>query len=112
MRIPMVGRGPLPGLGMGSLVPGFIALVLAILPVLGIPISACGLVLGILGVVVAVLGGGSLRWSLAGIAVCALALVVNVALADVPAHDLPGRSVPRPWPSVPDRPYVAPPAKG
>jgi hypothetical protein len=97
---------------MSSLVLGFIALVLAILPVLGIPISACGLALGLLGVIVALVGGASLRWSLARIAVCAMALAVNVALAWTPTHALPGRSVPKPWPTVPDRPYVPPPAKG
>jgi hypothetical protein len=97
---------------MSSLDLGFIALILAIMPVLGIPISACGLALGILGAILAAFTRGtSMRWSLAGIAVCALAIVVNSALAWVPVNDLPGKGVLKPWPTVPDRPYVAPPAK-
>jgi hypothetical protein len=81
--------------------------------VLGIPISACGLALGILGATVAAFApGASLRWSLAGIATCALSMMVGPALAWVPVNDLPGKGHLKPWPAVPDRPYVAPPAKG
>jgi hypothetical protein len=112
MRILFGPHSPLPALGMTSLVLGTIALVLAFLPVLGIPISALGLLCGVLGFVAVLLGGGAtLRWSLAGVAVCSLALAVNLALAYAPADYLPGRSVPKPWQPVPDRPYVPPPGR-
>jgi hypothetical protein len=98
---------------MSSLVLGFIGLIVAFLPVLGIPISACGLALGILGLIAAALSrGASLRWSLAGFGVCALSMLVNSALAWVPVNDLPGKGHLKQWPAVPDRPYVAPPARG
>ncbi len=104
---------PLPGLGMSSLVLGFIGLILAFMPVLGIPISACGLALGILGAILtAFTHSSSLRWSLAGMATCALSMLVGSALAWVPVNDLPGKGDLKPWPTVPDRPYVAPPARG
>jgi hypothetical protein len=102
---------PLPALGMTSLVLGVIALFVAFLSVLGVPISALGLLCGVVGLAAAFFGGASLRWSLQGIAVCALALAVNVALTFASVGYLPGRKVPRTWEPVPDRPYVPPPAR-
>ncbi len=104
--------GPLPALGMTSLVLGVTALLLAFLPILGIPLGAFGLLFGVLGLIVAPLvSGSSLRWSLAGVAVCSLALAVNVAIAYAPTGYVPGPHIPRLWQPVPDRPYVPPPAR-
>lgn len=104
------------GLGMSSLVIGTIGLMLFFMPVLGIPVSAFGLLFGILGLVMAFVGstvggGARLRWTLAGIAVSCLALAVNIAIAYAPAGYLPGREASQPWQSPPDRPYVPPPAR-
>ena len=104
-------QGPLVGLGMASLVLGVVALLLAFLPVLGIPISICGGVFGVAGFVAALVSPRtSLRWSVGGLAACCLALGVNVAVVYAPSGYLPGRNVPKPWQPVPDRPYVPPPA--
>ena len=92
--LPTADRPPF-GLGMSSLVLGTIGLMLFFLPVLGIPISAFGLLFGILGVAASFFTGGvQLRWSLAGLATSAAALAVNIAIAYAPAGYLPGRDVP------------------
>jgi hypothetical protein len=97
---------------MTSLVLGTIALVLAFLPVLGIPISALALFFGLGGLGVAFFAGGaSMRWSLAGLLVSSLALSVNLALARAPAGYLPAPGAPRPRQPIPDRPYVPPPSR-
>jgi hypothetical protein len=104
-------HSPLVGLGMTSLVIGLIGLLLFFLPVLGIPISAVGLCFGIAGFLGALFSkAGSLRWSLGGIGVCAVALAVNIAIDYAPQGYLPPREVPRSWRPPNDRPYVPPPA--
>jgi hypothetical protein len=80
------------------------------LPVLGIPVSSCGIVLGLLGLCSSFVGAGTLRWSLGGLSVCALALLVNLAGAFAPGGYLSDREVPKLWQSGYDRPYVPPPA--
>jgi hypothetical protein len=105
-------ESPLLGLGMSSLVLGMIGLLLFFLPILGIPISVCGLFFGLVGLgAVFFPTGTSLRWSLAGVAASALALAINIAIVYAPAGYLPGRKVPQMWQTVPDRPYVPPPAQ-
>jgi hypothetical protein len=109
--LPGTDRPPI-DLGMTSLVIGTIGLMFFFFPVLGIPLGAVGLLFGLVGFLAGSFGGpASLRWSLAGAAVSALALAVNGALAYAPAGYLSGREVPRPWQSPPDRPYVPPPAR-
>jgi hypothetical protein len=104
-------QSPWQGLGMTSLVLGFIGLSLFFLPVLGIPISLCALGFGVAGLVVAFFTAtASLRSSIGGIGLSCLALAVNVAIANAPAGYLPRPDVPKPWQAVPDRPFVAPPA--
>src|ERR1051326_4686029 len=101
---------PLLAFGMASLVLGTIGLLLAIFPVLGIPISAVGLLCGIIGFArVASRGGIRLRWDLLGLAVSALALAINIALVFAPAGYLTNRIVPQLWHAPPDRPAVPPP---
>jgi hypothetical protein len=105
-------RTPPTALGMASLVLGVIALLLFFLPILGIPLSLCGIILGVIGLLASfAVRGTYLRWTLAGLATSCLALAINVAIAYSPAGYLHDHNVPRPWQPVPDRPYVAPPAK-
>jgi hypothetical protein len=104
-------HSPLMGLGMTSLVLGVIALLLFFLPILGIPLAAFGMFFGIVGFFVGFFPPGtSLRWSVAGTAVCALALAINVAIAYAPGGYLSDRKAPKPWEEPPSRPYVPPPA--
>jgi hypothetical protein len=110
VRLPET-HSPFIGLGMTSLVLGVIGLMLFFMPILGIPISVLGLFFGLLGLSAVLLGGGAtLRWSLGGIAVCALALLANIAIAYAPSGYIPGRDTPPLWQNVYDRPYVPPPA--
>ncbi len=105
-------RTPLPALGMTSLVLGVIAMVLAFLPVLGIPLSLCGIVLGTIGIFASfAVPGSHLRWALAGVATSLLALGINAAIGFAPSGYLHDQKVPRPWQPVPDRPYAPPPAR-
>jgi hypothetical protein len=102
---------PLLALGMASLVLGLIGMLLFFLPILGIPISACGVICGVLGFIVALFTGGqSLRWSVGGFTVSALALGVNLLLNYTPEGFIPGPVTTRPWQEPRDRPFVAPPA--
>lgn len=111
MRSLTAPHTPLLALGMASLVLGIIALVLGFLPVLGVPLSAFGLVFGLVGLVAALVAPGtSLRWSVAGLTVSILALGVNLAINKAPDSSLPERPAPL-WQEVPDRPFVAPPAR-
>jgi hypothetical protein len=104
-RLPPIDLGPL------SVVLGSIGLLLFLLPVLGVPISACALLFGVVGSILAFAPGGvRLRWSLLGCAISSLALAINIAIAYAPAGYQPPPGVPPPWQAVPDRPYVPPPA--
>src|SRR5438477_10395417 len=87
-RLAQVHR-PLVGWGMASLVLGTIGLILFVFPILGVPISAFGLLLGIVGVVYGWFRSGvEVRWSLGGMAVSALALAVNIAILYAPSEYL------------------------
>ena len=100
------------GLGAVSVLLGVIGLLLFLLPVLGLPISACGLLLGIAASITACGSGGlRLRWGLMGLSLSALALGVNLAVAFAPGGYLPAPGVTPPWQGVPDRPSVPPPAR-
>jgi phosphate/sulfate permease len=109
-RLAEAERPPL-GLGMTSLVLATVGLMLAFIPILGVPISSFALLFSILGFAAAIfLARETLRWSVAGLCLSALALGVNVAMFYAPAGYLPSRDVPRSWQPVSSRPYVAPPA--
>lgn len=102
----------LPAFGMTSLVLGHIALLLFFMPILGIPISAAGLLFGVIGVALRPFTSrGSLRWSLAGVVVSALALVVNFVLAYAPVGYLPAARVPPSWQRTLGAPDIPPPAR-
>jgi hypothetical protein len=100
------------GMGLTSVVLGVVGVLLFSLPILSIPLGGIGLAFGLCSLVLALLGGWtSLRWSIAGIAVSGLALGIGIAIAQAPLGYLPTRSVPFNTQSVPDRPYVPPPAR-
>jgi hypothetical protein len=102
---------PVPGLGMTSMVLGIIAMLLAFLPVLGFPLAVFGLVFGFAGIVAVFFSRStSLRWSVGGALVSALALGVNTAIGYAPSGYEPSRQVPPMWQTVPYRPQVSPPA--
>jgi hypothetical protein len=112
MRHPLEIHSPVPALGMTSLVLGVIALLLAFLPVLGIPLAGFGALLGVFGLLAGVVGAtGSLRWTLAGLAISLLALGVNYAVHFAPQGYMARPTPPPIWRSPQDRPYVPPPAR-
>lgn len=102
---------PVVGLGMTSVVLGTIALFFFFLPIMGVPIAALGACFGVAGVVVALTYRLSLRWAVAGLLTCGLALAVGLGIAYAPSGYLPGRG-PKPPKAVPDRPTVPAPGPG
>jgi hypothetical protein len=102
---------PLPALGMASLVLGVIAMLLAPLPVLGIPLSGCGILFGVIGFIAAfTVPGTYLRWAVGGLAASCLALAMNLALAYAPEGYVPDHNPPPSWQPAPDPPTTPPPA--
>lgn len=98
-------------LGMLSMVLGVIGMLLFFMPILGVPLSAIALLFGLIGLVMTLLPGGrGLRHSLQGCAIATLALAINLSLAYGPEGYLPPPSVPPPWQSVPNRPFIPPPS--
>lgn len=98
--------------GVVSFVLGMIGFMLFFLPILGAPISAIGLVAGIVGCFVAgATSRGSLRWAVAGLVLSCVALGINVGITYAPRGYSPPPTGPAAE-SVPDRPDVSPPAKG
>ncbi len=111
MNSSQASAAPVVELGMAGLIMGTVALLLAIFPVLGIPLAAVGLACALIGFLLAVRRGGlELRWSAGGIAMCAAALAVSLAIQYAPLGHLRGWDVPQLWREVPDRPYVPPPS--
>lgn len=97
--------------GIASACLGSIALMLFFLPILSIPISSCGLLAGIGGIIRGIYRGKTgMRWSLIGCTLCAAVLGMGVILANAPVGETPSRKVPRQDWATPDQPYVSPPA--
>jgi len=72
-------------IGLTSAVIGTIGLLLFFLPILGIPIAGCGLLLGIAGAAAAAFGrSASLRWSIVGTVVSGFALAAGLAMFYAP----------------------------
>ena len=64
---------------MTSLVLGIIALLLFFLPILGVPLSLCGIAIGLVALFASLaFPGVHLRWALAGLATSCLALAINL----------------------------------
>lgn len=99
-------------LGMASIVLGVLGLSFVFLPILGIPISGLGLLLGVIGALTGWFVGGplSLRWSAGGLAIGAVSMALNVAVAYAPAGYIPRRPPPEPWEVIPSRREIPAPA--
>ena len=100
------------GLGLASVVLGAISLMLFVLPILAIPVSACGLVAGVVGIaLIGFVKSVDGRLALAGVAVCALAMGVELAIAYAPSGDWGQPADPSTASPALPRPYVPPPAR-
>jgi hypothetical protein len=103
---------PTIGLGLTSAVLGFVALLLFFMPILGMPLSAAGLLFGLTGLAAAFRGGTSaLRWAVVGILFCSMALGISIAIAVAPTGVIPARPSSTLRPSTPDQPPPPPPAR-
>jgi len=104
-------KAPPVALGLASLVLGTVGNVLCFLPILGIPLGVCGVLLGLAGWFAARLGEASRRrWALVGAVVSGVALLNGFALAYAPLGYEPGNAVPPGWQTPPEHPFVPPPA--
>jgi hypothetical protein len=100
------------GLGLTSTVLGTVGLLLFFMPVLGVPLAIVGLLFGLAGFLLAMMRGWTgLRWAVAGIVICGLALAIGAAVALAPSGYVPTPAVPLDTQPVPDRVYVPPPAR-
>jgi hypothetical protein len=104
-------ESPSLALGLMALILGSVGSLLFFLPILGAPLSAIGLMIGLAGFAKGVgRDVEGVRWSLGGIVVCVLGLTINVAVDYAPQGYIESRSGPSMWQTAPDRPYVPPPA--
>jgi len=99
------------GLGLASTVLGAVGLLLFVLPILSIPISACGFLSGAVGVAWA-FARRSVDWrlSLAGSVLCGLALAIDIAIAYAPGGYFGRPAEPSTISPALPRPYIPPPA--
>jgi hypothetical protein len=103
---------PPAGLGLISVILGSVGGVLFFLPVLGIPLSIAGLLLGLMGFLLALLARwSSLRWSVVGIVVSAVALGIGIAIGQAPASFPPSPKGPSFEQNETGPIYVPPPAR-
>ncbi len=111
--MPLLSRYQIPplGLGLASVVFGAIGLLLFVVPILAAPISGCGVIAGLCGIVGAAAGlRVDLRLSIAGVALCALALSIDLAVQYAPGGYLGRPAEPQIILPGSQRPYVPPPA--
>lgn len=107
-----IARLPACGLGLGSVILAAVGLLLFIFPVLSLPISGAGAVVGLAGIVAALAGGRpSLRLSVAGVLLSIFGLCLVTAIATAPT----GYFQPKPvyssiLPLTGERTFVPPPA--
>ena len=96
---------PIVEFGLAAAVLGTVAAVLILLPILSIPLSALGLLCGIIGTVVAWRGyPTSLRVAAAGTVLCAVVLGTSLLIDFAPRSETPSPAVPRLWQQPPARP--------
>jgi predicted membrane metal-binding protein len=111
MRKPSPIQDPPLGIGLASVIFGAVSLALFFMPVLSVPLGGVGVVFGLVGLLLALFSRwSSLRWSVVGIVVSALALGIAIAIAQAPEAYLPTRPA-----SLDARPvrvphYIPPPA--
>jgi hypothetical protein len=109
----MLRRASFPpvGFGLSSIILGAISTVLFILPIIGLPIAAIGIVVGLWGIVVAVVRGKArLRLCVAGVLISACGFIMIAAIARAPSGYFSPRAVFPTLPPLENRPYVPPPA--
>lgn len=94
------------GLGLIGLVLGMIGLLLVFLPILAVPLGVLGLLAAVLGLATA-----SVRWSLAGVVVSCLTVILGLVIAAVPVSSGMPQGGPPSASTITLRPYVAPPAR-
>jgi hypothetical protein len=103
---------PTVGLGLASTVLGAIGLMLFVLPILGAPISACGLLVGLTGVMASVARRNmDVRLCVSGMALCSLALTIDMAVAYAPSGFIGPQMAPPMGPDLPERSYFPSPAR-
>jgi hypothetical protein len=84
-------------LGITSVTLGLLGLLFSFLPILGIPISAVGILAGLLGTLFSqTWSARGLRLSLGGIALSAVALALNIAIAVSPVWLFHSPGIPGP----------------
>ncbi len=110
LRLPQAEAPPI-GLGLLSLVLGTIGLVLFFLPILAIPLGACGLVAAIVGIIAGARRTDELRWSWAGLVIALAALGAGLVLYNAPLGEEPRDPAPRLWQVPASRPYIPPPGR-
>jgi len=98
------------GLGLASVVLGTVGLMLFVLPILAIPISGCGIIAGIVAMMIAMATSTvDLRLSLLGIVLSLAALSIVTAVAYAPSGYFVKPAEPASnGPALP-RPSIAPP---
>ncbi len=112
MTMSRATQDPPLSLGLTSVLLGAVALLLAGLPILAIPLGGVGLLFGLGGLLADLLRGRrTLRWSVGGTVLSALALTLSVAINEAPEGYLPARRIPLDTQPVPVRPYISPPAR-
>ncbi|MEN6452036.1 MAG: hypothetical protein ABFC96_16220 [Thermoguttaceae bacterium] len=112
MSDPTTTHDPPLGLGLTAVVLGSVGLLLFFMPVLGVPLGGLGVLFGLAGLVSTVrVGRATLRWSIAGTVVSALALAIGLAIAQAPSGYGPSRPIPLDEQPVPQRPFIPPPER-
>jgi hypothetical protein len=97
--------------GLASIVLGAVGLMMFVIPVLAIPVGVCGLAAGVIGMIVgAARDRRELRSAVAGIALCCLAVGLDVAVNYAPKGYSVRPSDPALSPPLLPKTYIAPPA--
>jgi hypothetical protein len=99
------------GMALASMILGSVGLLLAVLPVLGLPLAGCGLAFGLVGLLHALVMRRANLWApILGLGLSGVALAIALAIAQVPTAEIvsvPSLSA-EAEPTSP-RPYVSPP---
>jgi hypothetical protein len=104
-------REPRLAIGLLAFVLGIVGLLVSFMPIVGIPISSCGLLVGVIGLIAAlVLGERNLRWTVVGSAISALALIINLSLNFAPERLVPTPKTRTALQAAPESRFAPPPA--
>lgn len=104
-------RLPLLGLGLSSVTLGATGLLLFLLPILGLPISGTGILVGLVGCGIALATErASVRLNVAGVVISSLAFALVWGISLAPSGFFAPRPSPTLSPPLLGRPYIPPPA--